>query len=216
MSTTGNAAAAAPQQQQQQHASLTLPVPSLAPLFDYTGRRRRMPSSSVTRWNSSGMTAPATANTPPSSAAAAHPSNTLSLSLSLSLTSRPTTHTLLSTPLSLSHLPSPTTHNTNRTQHRYVDVPHTVEKYSTGPRVIVTEWVYGRHLDALNTAEGLRMTYMAVEACTASLVVTGKCCCSTGLTQCTTQHCDATDPPLPLTGCALCLLRCRCCARRSS
>ena len=107
-----------------------------------------------------------------------HTHQTPSLSLSLSLTSRPTTHTLLSTPLSLSHLPSPTTHTTNRTQHRYVDVPHTVEKYSTGPRVIVTEWVYGRHLDALNTAEGLRMTYMAVEACFASLVVTGECCYS--------------------------------------
>ena len=55
----------------------------------------------------------------------------------------------------------------------YVDVPHTIEEYSTGPRVIVTEWVYGRHLDMLSRAEGLRMTYMAVEACTASLVVTG-------------------------------------------
>ena len=54
-----------------------------------------------------------------------------------------------------------------------VDVPHTLHDYSQGPRVIVTEWVYGRHLDQLDRAEGLRMTYMAVEACTASLVVTG-------------------------------------------
>ena len=37
----------------------------------------------------------------------------------------------------------------------------------------MTEWVYGRHLADLDRAEGLRMTYMAVEACTASLVVTG-------------------------------------------
>lgn len=55
----------------------------------------------------------------------------------------------------------------------YVDVPRTLHDYSPGPRVIVTEWVHGRHLDKLTTAEGLRMTYMAVEAVTASLVVTG-------------------------------------------
>ena len=46
----------------------------------------------------------------------------------------------------------------------YVDVPKTVHAYSEGARVIVTEWVYGRHLEKLDRAEGLRMTYMAVEA----------------------------------------------------
>ena len=55
----------------------------------------------------------------------------------------------------------------------YVDVPKTLYEYSVGPRVIVTEWVQGRHLDKLTQIEGLRMTYMAVEAVTASLVVTG-------------------------------------------
>jgi len=55
----------------------------------------------------------------------------------------------------------------------YVDVPRTLYEYSCGPRVIVTEWVRGRHLDKLSKEEGLRLTYMAVEAVTASLVVTG-------------------------------------------
>lgn len=55
----------------------------------------------------------------------------------------------------------------------YVDVPKTMHEYLKGPRVIVTEWVQGRHLDKLSQPEGLRMTYMAVEAVTASLVVTG-------------------------------------------
>ena len=55
----------------------------------------------------------------------------------------------------------------------YVDVPTTLHEYSKGARVLVTEWVMGRHLEALSTEEGLRMTYMAVEAVTASLVVTG-------------------------------------------
>ena len=55
----------------------------------------------------------------------------------------------------------------------YVDVPRTLDEYSPGARVIVTEWVAGRHLDRLTQEEGLRMTYMAVEAVTASLVVTG-------------------------------------------
>ena len=165
-----------------------------------------MPSSSVTRWNSSGMTAPATANTPPS--AAAH-STLLTTPLSLSHTHTHTSshnaHTSLHTPLSLTSRPPQRTPPTAQ-HHRYVDVPHTVEKYSTGARVIVTEWVYGRHLDALNTAEGLRMTYMAVEACTASLVVTGKCCCSERSHSAPPKHCNATDPALPLT-----LLWCRLC-----
>jgi len=54
----------------------------------------------------------------------------------------------------------------------YVDVPGFRSEY-TSSRVLVSEWVYGRHLDQLSTAEGLRMTYMAVEAVTVSLVLTG-------------------------------------------
>ena len=38
-------------------------------------------------------------------------------------------------------------------------------------RVLVTEWVDGGHLSALSPEDGLRMTRMAVEACTASLVL---------------------------------------------
>ena len=45
--------------------------------------------------------------------------------------------------------------------------------YST-ERVLTTAWVRGRHLSALDSVDdGLRMTRMAVEACTASLVLTG-------------------------------------------
>ena len=40
-------------------------------------------------------------------------------------------------------------------------------------RVIITEWVQGRHLSDLTTEEGLRMTRMAIEACTASMTLTG-------------------------------------------
>merc|ERR1712238_374162 len=40
-------------------------------------------------------------------------------------------------------------------------------------RVILTEWANARHLDKLSTSEGLAMTRMAVEACTASMVLTG-------------------------------------------
>ena len=39
--------------------------------------------------------------------------------------------------------------------------------------MLVTEWVQGHHLSNLPPAEGLKMTRMAVEACTASLVLTG-------------------------------------------
>ena len=60
----------------------------------------------------------------------------------------------------------------------YVDVPDFLLEYTQGSptqgsRVLVSEWVYGRHLDKLSREEGLRMTYMAVEAVTASLVLTG-------------------------------------------
>ena len=37
----------------------------------------------------------------------------------------------------------------------------------------MTEWVRGHHLSGLSTEDGLKMTRMAVEACTASLVLTG-------------------------------------------
>jgi len=55
----------------------------------------------------------------------------------------------------------------------YVTVPKTITKYSVGPRVIVSEWVYGRHLKELEPEEQLRMCAMAVEAVTAGLVLTG-------------------------------------------
>ena len=54
----------------------------------------------------------------------------------------------------------------------FVGVPLVVKEYST-KKVLVTEWVQGQHLSALPEAEGLKMTRMAVEACTASLVLTG-------------------------------------------
>jgi len=40
-------------------------------------------------------------------------------------------------------------------------------------RVLITEWIPGRHLEDLSKEEGLAMTRMAVEACTASIVLTG-------------------------------------------
>jgi len=40
-------------------------------------------------------------------------------------------------------------------------------------RVLQTEWIPGRHLSDCNTQEGLALTRMAVEACTASMVLTG-------------------------------------------
>ena len=55
----------------------------------------------------------------------------------------------------------------------YVRVPRTVDKYSTGPRVLVSEWVYGRHLKDLTKEEQLRLCAMSVEAVTAGLVLTG-------------------------------------------
>ena len=55
----------------------------------------------------------------------------------------------------------------------YVSVPKVVEELPLTRKLIVTQWVEGRHLDALGKAEGLAMTQMAVEAVTASLVLTG-------------------------------------------
>ena len=54
----------------------------------------------------------------------------------------------------------------------FVTTPKQVPAYSTD-KVLVTEWVQGAHLSALPAEQGLRMTRMAVEACTASLVLTG-------------------------------------------
>mmetsp|Transcript_6303 Transcript_6303/g.9280 ORF Transcript_6303/g.9280 Transcript_6303/m.9280 type:complete len:573 (+) Transcript_6303:93-1811(+) len=54
----------------------------------------------------------------------------------------------------------------------FVKTPIVVEKYSTD-RVLVTEWVKGNHLSLLSKEDGLAMTRMAVEACTASMVLTG-------------------------------------------
>ena len=54
----------------------------------------------------------------------------------------------------------------------FVTTPVVVPEYSS-KKVLVTEWVQGGHLSALPAADGLRMTRMAVEACTASLVLTG-------------------------------------------
>jgi len=54
----------------------------------------------------------------------------------------------------------------------FVGTPDVVPQYSTS-RVLVTEWVQGQHLSNLSAEAGLRMTRMAIEACTASLVLTG-------------------------------------------
>ena len=55
----------------------------------------------------------------------------------------------------------------------YVRVPRTVDTYSVGPRVLVSEWIYGRHLKDLTKQEQLRLCAMSVEAVTAGLVLTG-------------------------------------------
>lgn len=54
----------------------------------------------------------------------------------------------------------------------FVTTPDVVPKYSS-KRVLVTEWIPGHHLESLNVTAGLSMTRMAVEACTASMVLTG-------------------------------------------
>jgi len=54
----------------------------------------------------------------------------------------------------------------------FLKTPKVVEKYSS-ERVLVTEFVKGNHLSKLSKEEGLAMTRMAIEACTASLVLTG-------------------------------------------
>ncbi len=54
----------------------------------------------------------------------------------------------------------------------FVAVPDVLDEYTT-KRVLVTKWVAGHHLNGLEAEDGLKMTRMAVEACTASLVLTG-------------------------------------------
>ena len=54
----------------------------------------------------------------------------------------------------------------------FVDTVECVPAYTTA-QVLTTEWIRGQHLSALTQRDGLRMTRMAVEACTASLVLTG-------------------------------------------
>ena len=54
----------------------------------------------------------------------------------------------------------------------FVTTPTLVDEYCT-ERILVTEWIPGRHLSDLTIEQGLDMTRMAVEACTASLVLTG-------------------------------------------
>lgn len=54
----------------------------------------------------------------------------------------------------------------------FVATPALIEDCCT-ERVLATEWIPGRHLNKLSVEEGLAMTRMAVEACTASLVLTG-------------------------------------------
>jgi predicted unusual protein kinase regulating ubiquinone biosynthesis (AarF/ABC1/UbiB family) len=54
----------------------------------------------------------------------------------------------------------------------YVRVPETLPELTTR-RALAMEWVDGRHLSDLGPEEAMRMTYMAVEAVTAGLVLTG-------------------------------------------
>mmetsp|Transcript_15137 Transcript_15137/g.17537 ORF Transcript_15137/g.17537 Transcript_15137/m.17537 type:complete len:873 (-) Transcript_15137:102-2720(-) len=54
----------------------------------------------------------------------------------------------------------------------FVKTPKVVTKYSS-ERVLVTDFVKGNHLNKLSKEDGTLMTRMAVEACTASLVLTG-------------------------------------------
>jgi predicted unusual protein kinase regulating ubiquinone biosynthesis (AarF/ABC1/UbiB family) len=54
----------------------------------------------------------------------------------------------------------------------FVKAPKVVTKYSS-ERVLVTDFVKGNHLNKLSKEDGIAMTRMAVEACTASLVLTG-------------------------------------------
>jgi len=52
----------------------------------------------------------------------------------------------------------------------FVTTPDVIQATS---RILITEWIPGRHLEYLSKDEGLAMTRMAVEACTASICLTG-------------------------------------------
>jgi len=52
----------------------------------------------------------------------------------------------------------------------FVTTPTVVQ---AAERVLMTEWIPGKHMEDLSVREGLAMTRMAVEACTASMVLTG-------------------------------------------
>ncbi|KAH8069020.1 hypothetical protein JL721_6222 [Aureococcus anophagefferens] len=54
----------------------------------------------------------------------------------------------------------------------FVDVPTFLPELSTS-RVLTTEWIKGDHMERLGRRDGALMTQLAVEACTASLVLTG-------------------------------------------
>lgn len=54
----------------------------------------------------------------------------------------------------------------------FVATPTVLQEYTT-KKVLITEWVQGQHMDVLPLEKGLQMTRMAVEAVTASLVLTG-------------------------------------------
>ena len=55
----------------------------------------------------------------------------------------------------------------------YVSVPSPLTELPPTPRVIMTEWIVGRHLSDLNDDEGRIMVEMAIDSVTASLVLTG-------------------------------------------
>ena len=54
----------------------------------------------------------------------------------------------------------------------YARVPETLPELTTR-RALAMEWIEGRHLQDLKPEEAARMTYMAVEAVTAGLCLTG-------------------------------------------
>lgn len=53
----------------------------------------------------------------------------------------------------------------------YATVPQIVGEPT--PKMIITEWIYGRHLEDLTEEEAMRFCAMSVEAVTAGLVCTG-------------------------------------------
>eukprot|EP00965_Chrysotila_dentata_P261822 6214373-Pleurochrysis_carterae.AAC.14 len=55
----------------------------------------------------------------------------------------------------------------------YVTVPAPLHEYIPGPRVLVSEWVHGKHMNSLPADQAFNMAAMAVEAVTAGLLLTG-------------------------------------------